>query len=294
MSGAGKSTALNALEDMGWEVIDNLPLGLLERLLDTQVAQGVSADRPLAMGIDSRTRGFDATAIVERIRRLRSNNDNNLSMLFLECSSAELERRYNETRRRHPLAADRPANEGITRERELLSPLRQWAEHNVDTSMLSTQALRAEIRARFGSSSREETIVSIMSFGFARGMPRNADLMFDMRFLRNPHWDPQLRQLTGLDERVGVYVREDIAYTNAVDAIAGLLLMLLPRYKSEGRAYVTVAFGCTGGKHRSVFVAEDIAQRLRSKQFSPTVTHRDLGQASLKAVERDDPAQDLS
>lgn len=286
MSGAGKSTALNTLEDLGWEVVDNLPLKLLDRLLDTPPAEGSARDhRPLAIGIDSRTRGFDADEMVRRVAKLRPRAHYNVAMLFLECAGAELERRYDETRRPHPLALDRPASDGIMRERELLAPLREAADYLVDTTNLSRADLQHDLRARFGEEDGSETVLTVMSFGFARGVPRNADLVFDMRFLRNPHWDRDLKPMTGLDSPVGTYIAEDPAYEGAMEKIEDLLLTLLPRYASEGKAYVTVAFGCTGGRHRSVHVAERVARRLRESGFSPTVAHRDLATAPRDAVE---------
>lgn len=277
MSGAGKTTALKTLEDMGWEVIDNLPFALLARLLDTRPAEGSEGSRPLAIGIDSRTRGFAAQAIIDRIKAMREKKGENIAVLFLDCAGAELERRYSETRRRHPLAPDRPASDGIARERELIAPLRRWADHVIDTTAITTNDLRLELRNRFETGSGGDPALTIMSFGFARGVPRNADLVFDMRFLRNPHWDDALRPQTGLDEPVGLYIRTDPAYGEAIPRIEELLLILLPRYRAEGKAYVTVAFGCTGGRHRSVHVAEKVAARLRDGGFSPTIVHRDLG-----------------
>jgi RNase adapter protein RapZ len=275
MSGAGKSTALKSLEDMGWETVDNLPLLLLDRLLVTKLPEGASDDRPLAVGIDSRTRGFDATAIVDRIKAMRERGDD-IATVFLDCGGSELERRYSETRRRHPLALDRPARDGIARERELLAPLRRWADHVIDTTSSTSNDLRLEMRMQFGEPLSSAPTLSVMSFGFARGIPRNADLLFDMRFLRNPHWDEQLRPLSGLDASVADYIAADPAYEDAVSRIEGLLLVLLPRYEAEGKAYVTIAFGCTGGRHRSVHVTERVGQRLRRAGFSPTVSHRDL------------------
>lgn len=277
MSGAGKSTALKTLEDMGWEAVDNLPFALLARLLDTRLPEGAQGARPLALGIDSRTRGFAAQAIIDRIKAMRENTGENIATLFLDCSGSELERRYSETRRRHPLAPDRPASDGIARERELIAPLRRWADHVIDTTASTTNDLKLELRNRFESDGGGEPALTVMSFGFARGLPRNADLVFDMRFLRNPHWDDALRPLTGLDETVALHVRADPAYAEAVSRIEDLLLLLLPRYRAEGKAYVTIALGCTGGRHRSVHVAEKIAARLRTAGFSPTIVHRDLG-----------------
>lgn len=286
MSGAGKSTALDTLEDLGWEVVDNLPLKLLDRLLDTPPADGKAGDhRPLAIGIDSRTRGFDADSIAKRITRLRQRSHFEIAVLFLDCAGAELERRYDETRRLHPLATDRPASDGIMRERELLVPIRAAADYLLDTTNLSRADLQHELRARFAAEHGAETVLSVMSFGFARGLPRNADLVFDMRFLRNPHWDRELKPLTGLDAAVSDYVAADPAYAVALGQIEALLLTLVPRYAREGKAYVTVAFGCTGGRHRSVHCAERVAGRLREAGFSPTVTHRDLATSPRDAVE---------
>ena len=276
MSGAGKSTALKTLEDMGWEAVDNLPFALLARLLDTRLPEGAQGARPLALGIDSRTRGFAAQALVDRIKAMRDASGENIATLFLDCSGSELERRYSETRRRHPLAPDRPASEGIARERELIAPLRRWADHVIDTTASTTNDLRLELRSRFETEGGNEPAFTVMSFGFARGLPRNADLVFDMRFLRNPHWDSALRPLTGLDEAVALHVRADPAYAESVSRIEDLLLLLLPRYRAEGKAYVTIALGCTGGRHRSVHIAEKIASRLREAGFSPTIVHRDL------------------
>ncbi|MBP2512042.1 RNase adapter RapZ [Sphingomonas sp. PvP018] len=286
MSGAGKSTVLKTLEDLGWEIVDNLPLMLLDRLLDTPRAQGQMDDStPLAIGIGSQTRDFDADRIIGRIRDLRDRHGLEIGTLFLDCSGVELERRYSETRRRHPLAPDRPAGDGIAREREMLRPLRDWANRLIDTTTLAANELAQQIRHSFAQDDQGAPTLSIQSFGFARGLPRNADLVFDMRFLRNPHWDPQLRPGTGLDAEVAEYVMADPTYEAAVSRIEDLLLLLLPRYKAEGKSYVSVAIGCTGGRHRSVHVAERIAGRLRAEGFSPTVNHRDLGAAPQDSLE---------
>jgi UPF0042 nucleotide-binding protein len=278
MSGAGKSTAVRTLEDLGWEVVDNLPLMLLDRLLDAPSPVGRDGeDRPLAVVIDSRTRGFGAQRIVDRLTQLRDHGDD-VGMLFLDCAGSELLRRFSETRRRHPLALDRPAEDGIARERELLEPLRRTADHLIDTTDSSTNSLQQILRARFATSEGVGTTLSIMSFGFARGVPRNADIVLDVRFLRNPHWDLKLRPMTGLDAEVSAYVAEDPAYSEAIERIQGLLALLLPRYAAEGKSYVTVAFGCTGGRHRSVHVAKTVGDWLRSHGFSLTILHRDLAQ----------------
>lgn len=277
MAGAGKTTALKTLEDMGWEVVDNLPLSLLDRLLDAPLAQDqANRERPLALGIDARTRGFDAASIVKRIKTLRDDHGYAIDTLFLDCAGVELERRFAETRRRHPLAQDRPAADGIARERELTEPLRRWATHVIDSTAMSTNALQQDIRDRFSRDHAAQPVLTLLSFGFSRGMPRNADLVFDMRYLRNPHWDDALRPLTGLDADVGAYIAQDPAYEATLEQIETLLLTLLPRYQEQGKAYVTVAFGCTGGRHRSVHCAERVGKRLRRDGFSPTVLHRNL------------------
>ncbi|WP_230630905.1 RNase adapter RapZ [Sphingomonas sp. Leaf37] len=286
LSGAGKSTVLKTLEDLGWEVVDNLPLVLLDRLLEAPLAAGHTDDgHPLAIGIGTQTRDFDPVRIVERIRVLRDVHALDVGMLFLDCSGSELERRYSETRRRHPLAPDRPAGDGIARERELLRPLRDWANRLIDTTDLTAHSLAQQVRATFADRGNDAPVLSVQSFGFARGLPRNADLVFDMRFLRNPHWNPELRPGTGLDPKVAGYVAEDPAYPLAMEQIGALLELLIPRYRAEGKSYLSVAIGCTGGRHRSVHVAEHLAARLRAAGFSPTITHRDLEAAPQDSLE---------
>jgi UPF0042 nucleotide-binding protein len=286
MSGAGKSTVLKTLEDLGWEVVDNLPLLLLDRLLETAMPQGSDDDsRPLALGIGAQTRGFDADRIVRRVGVLREEHGHDIGTLFLDCAGPELERRYSETRRRHPLALDQSAADGIEREREALEPLRQAANRLIDTTDLTANSLAQEVRATFTQDGQGKPTLAVTSFGFSRGLPRSADLVFDMRFLRNPHWDARLKPGTGLDAEVAAYVAADPAYEAAVSQIESLLLLLLPRYRAEGKSYVTVAFGCTGGRHRSVHVADRVAARLRDAGFSPTVSHRDLGAAPEDALE---------
>lgn len=285
MAGAGKTTALKTFEDLGWEVVDNLPLSLLDRLLGTRPSEGsAEGDRPLALGIDSRTRDFDAARIVRRVQKLREHGDD-VTILYLDSTDSELARRFSETRRRHPLALDRPAVDGIARERTVSVPLRDAADHVLDTTETTTNSLQQELRARFGGEAADAPVLTIMSFGYARGLPRNADLVFDMRFLKNPHWVPELKPLTGLDDAVGAHIREDSAYEEALARIEELVLMLLPRYAFEGKSYVTIGFGCTGGRHRSVHVAERVARRLREATFSPTVVHRDLASRPHDAME---------
>lgn len=283
--GAGKTTALRALEDLGWETIDNFPIRLLDRLIDTSSAATTDIRSQLAIGFDSRTRGFDPHSVIDRVKNLAERDDLEVTTLFLDCADQELERRYNETRRRHPLAADMPVAVGVAAERELLEPLRRWADMVISTTDYSSHDLSQVIRERFAAPSSQAMTVTISSFGFARGMPPVADLVFDMRFLDNPHWVDELRPLTGKEEPVARHVRKDPAYAEAFERIRDLLLMLLPRYEAQGKAYVNIAFGCTGGRHRSVFVAEEIAAALRTAGFSPTLLHRNLGARAADLIE---------
>jgi UPF0042 nucleotide-binding protein len=280
MSGAGRVTVMKTLEDLGWEVIDNLPMALFPAVLESG-----REPRPLALGIGTQTRDFDPQDAIACIGRLRDDPRYDIGALFLDCATHELERRYDGTRRRHPMAVDRPARDGIVGERALLAPLRAWANRLIDTSDLSANDLAGRIRTLFAREGLGGTTLSVLSFGFSRGVPSEADLVFDMRFLRNPHWDPELRPRSGRDPAVAAYVAADPAYDEALARIEDLLLFLLPRYRDEGKPYVTIAFGCTGGKHRSVHVAERVARRLREAGFSPTITHRDLAAAPQDALE---------
>jgi RNase adaptor protein for sRNA GlmZ degradation len=280
LSGAGKATALKALEDLDYEAVDNLPWGMVESLLAS--AEGGTA-RPLAFGIDIRTRGFDAEALVERLRALRAEGID-IRLIYLDCTDDELVRRFSETRRRHPLALDRPAADGVARERELTQPLKRWADLVIDTTDLSVTDLRRRIAERLGATGAHPLTVTIQSFGFAQGLPRNADLVFDMRFLANPHWDVALRPLTGEDPRVAAFIAADPAYQPAIDRIADLLLTLLPGYGREGKAYLTIAIGCTGGRHRSVAVARELAARLTAAGYAPQLVHRDVASTGNDAA----------
>ncbi|MFM6931674.1 MAG: RNase adapter RapZ [Novosphingobium sp.] len=283
--GAGKTTALRVLEDLGWETIDNFPIRMLSQLIGKpgELAEGLRP--PLAIGFDSRTRGFDPHAIIERVKRLTERQDLEVTTLFLDCSGQELERRYNETRRRHPLAADMPAASGIAAERELMEPLRRWADMVVVTTDMSANDLQQQIRERFAPLSDHGITITVSSFGFSRGMPPVADLVFDMRFLDNPHCVEELRPLTGKDAPVAEHIRRDPAFAAVFGQIRDLLLTVLPRYEAQGKAYVHIAFGCTGGRHRSVFTAELMGDALRAAGYSPTLLHRNLGSRAADLVE---------
>ena len=283
--GAGKTTALRVLEDLGWEAIDNFPVRLLDRLIGDGESRDGDLKAPMAIGFDSRTRGFDPIDIIERVKHLTSRDDLILTTLFLDCADHELERRYNETRRRHPLAQGLPVSAGIAAERELLAPLRRWADAVITTTDFNSNELQQAIRDRFAHDAPGEMTVTVNSFGFARGLPPVADLLFDMRFLDNPHWVPELRNQTGKDPAVGEHIRRDPAFAASFAQIRDLLLLLLPRYEAQGKSYVNIAFGCTGGRHRSVFMAEQIAQALRDAGFSPTVLHRNLASRAAEMIE---------
>lgn len=284
--GAGKTTALRTLEDVGWEAIDNFPIRLLDRLLETEPGSArMESSGPMAIGFDTRTRGFDPARTIDLVKKLSQRKDLQVTTLFLDCAGAELERRYNETRRRHPMSEDKPAATGIMAERELLEPLRRWADVVITTTSFTSNDLQAAIRAQFASETPSQSTLTISSFGFSRGTPPLADLVFDMRFLANPHWVDALRPQTGQDVAVGAYIREDPAFSEAFSRIRDLLLLLLPRYQEQGKAYVHVAFGCTGGKHRSVFMAEQIASALRTAGFSPTLLHRNLASRAADLLE---------
>lgn len=280
MLGAGKSTALDVLEDLGWEAIDNLPV----RFLKTMAAAPGLSGAPIAIGFDSRTRGFVPDEIIGLVDRL-SHQNVSISTMFIDCSTEELERRYNETRRRHALASGRPLTEGIRAERDLLAPLRNWAEVVIDTTSFNPNELQQKLRELYSQSPSTPMTVTVSSFGFAKGYPPLADLVFDMRFLDNPHWVDGLRELTGLDKAVGDHIRNDPGFKSATSQILPLITDLLPRYQAQGKSYVHIAFGCTGGRHRSVFTAEHIAEGLREAGFSPTVRHRNLGSRTSDEIE---------
>ncbi|OWJ66349.1 RNase adapter RapZ [Inquilinus limosus] len=270
LSGAGHSTSLKTLEDLGHEAIDNLPIALLGPLVDH--AEG----RPMAVTIDTRTRGFSVEALEAEIAALRARGDVDVRLLFVDADDEVLQRRFTETRRRHPLAIDRPVADGIRRERLELYPLRLLADVVVDTSLTSPQDLRRLIEGHFGLDTAPGLYVTVMSFSFKRGLPREADLVFDVRFLDNPHWVPELRPLTGQAAAVQEMVRRDPQFDPFMASLFGLLEPLLPRYNREGKSYLTIAVGCTGGKHRSVFVAETLAAWLDGQGTRRGLVHRDM------------------
>ena len=270
-SGAGRSTAIHALEDLGYEVIDNLPLSLVPRLID-----GPPLDRPIALGIDVRNREFGATALIELIDTLTRDPRVGLEVLYIDCAVDVLIRRFSETRRRHPLAAHETPAEGIGREMDLLAPIRTRADHLIDTTEMSPHDLKAELQTWYSKSAAEPMAVSLQSFSYKRGLPRGLDMVFDCRFLRNPYWDPALRGRDGRDPAVAAHVAEDPRFAEFISRVEGLLLMLLPAHLAEGKAHLSIGFGCTGGQHRSVAVAESLSKRLAEAGWPVSKRHREM------------------
>jgi UPF0042 nucleotide-binding protein len=265
---------------MGWDIVDNLPVDLLKSFVH---APGECRVIPAAVAMDVRSRGFDAETLPGLIRSIEGVAP---EILYLDCAGGELIRRYDETRRRHPLAPDRPAEDGIARERTITAPLRNSADSVIDTTDLSPAELRDELHRRYGGDS-DQPVLTVTSFAFARGISRTADLVLDLRFLPNPHWIDELRPLTGEDEAVLDYLRRDPAWNETMGRIESLLIDWIPRYWAAGKSYVTVAFGCTGGRHRSVAAAVEMAERLRKAGFAPNVRHRDLASPPSDTIEAD-------
>jgi len=270
-SGAGRLTAVRALEDIGFEVIDNLPLSLLDRLLD-----GPAPDRPLALGLDVRNRDFTVEALIQSIDRLTALSHVDVNMLFLDCTADVLVKRYSETRRRHPLSPDEHPLTGIEREIDLLVPIRARADYLIDTSEMSPHDLRTAIVQLILPDSDKLMSISVQSFSYKRGLPRGVDLVLDCRFLRNPHWDPDLRALTGQSPKVATYVAADSNFLPFIESLLVMLRPLLPAYLAAGRSHLAVAFGCTGGQHRSVTCAEIVAKALAEEGWQVSKRHREL------------------
>ena len=277
MSGAGKSTALKMLEDLGYEAVDNIPLPLLANLLRGEEARGAAPRHgALAADVDIRTRDFTAQGFLAQLAPLSAREDLEVQLLYLNCDDEVLAHRYTETRRRHPLAEDRPLMDGIRLERELVARLRNHADAVIDTSQLSPAGLRRILAGHFRLEGGPALSLSLVSFAYRRGLPREADLVFDVRFLANPHYERTLRPLDGRDRDVAAFIAGDPAYAGFFDSLRGMVLDLVPRYEREGKTYLTIAVGCTGGRHRSVFVAERLAQALDGTGRDVIVRHRDI------------------
>jgi len=272
MSGAGRTAALKVLEDLGSEAVDNLPL----RLMATLVGQGPAAGRGLAVGIDIRTRDFDADVFADTVALLRQQTSIPIDILFLDCDANVLQRRYTESRRIHPMASDRPLADGIIAERLLLAPLREAADIVIDTSHTNIHEFADILRSQLANAEAAAPHVQVISFAYRNGVPRDADLVFDARFLRNPHYDSDLQPLTGRDSAVGAYIESDTDFAAFFERLTDLLALLLPRFQEEGKSYLTIAIGCTGGRHRSVFVAEKLGTWLGGQALRVDVRHREL------------------
>ena len=272
ISGAGKASALKAFEDLGFHCVDNLPLELLP-----EFARLVSASTDVARAaivIDVRE-GATLDRLPDILKSIKKLIE--IRVVYLDAQDAVLVRRYSETRRPHPLGRSETVSRSIVEERQLLDPIRNVADTLIDTSNFNVHELRADILARFGQ--EEETkrlLVSCLSFGFKNGVPLDADMVFDVRFLPNPHFVPEFRKKTGLDPRVAAYVRGFPQTGEFLDRVTKLMLYLLPHYVEEGKSYLTVAFGCTGGQHRSVMMAEEIAKRLAKTGYQVKSLHRDI------------------
>ena len=274
VSGAGRSTVMRALEDLGYEAVDNVPLSLLSML-----AAPEPGANPLAVGVDTRTRGFDAAQFLDAVAGFRGRDDLAVDLLFLDAEDAVLLRRYTETRRRHPLAGRGGLAEGIAKERARMQGVAEAADVVLDTSSMPVGELRALIERRCALSGEQELAIELVSFAFPKGLPREADMVFDVRFLRNPFYVPELKPLTGLDARVASYVAADPDYVTFLSRMTGLIAPLLPRMVKEGKKYLTIAVGCTGGQHRSVTVAERLGQDLVASGWQVVVRHRELAVA---------------
>lgn len=272
LSGAGLSSTLKILEDAGCDVFDNFPLQLLKPLLEQQK----SHHRPIALGMDTRTRDFDPESILNTIKELQTNQGWAVRTFFLTADDQTLLKRFTETRRTHPLARDRSVADGIATEKSLLYPLKYNADAVIDTSEFSIHDLRRAIEGQVSSVRSKKLNISVMSFAYRHGVPREADLVFDMRFLRNPNWVPELKDLTGKEQSVQNYIQEDKAFPDFEKNLHAMIGTVLPGYIESGKTYLTIAFGCTGGKHRSVCMAEKTKASLEEQGFPVSIHHREL------------------
>lgn len=278
-SGAGRTTTINALEDLGFESINNLPLSLVER-----VTGGPPLSRPLALGIDVRNRDFSVDTMLTVFGKLASDPNLNAELLFLDCRTDVLIRRYSETRRRHPLTPSGTPEVGIERELELLIPIRQMSDFLIDTTEMSPHDLRAEIGRLFADAGGSKMSLLVESFSFKRGLPRGVDMVFDVRFLSNPHWEPKLKARDGRDPEVARYIEADPRFAGFFERLADLIGSLIPAYIEEGKTSLAIAIGCTGGQHRSVFVTEKLANALAEQEWQVSTRHRELERRSSIAL----------
>ena len=270
-SGAGRSTAIRSLEDLGYEAIDNLPLSLLPRLL-----KGPSPAKPLALGIDPRNRDFSTFGLIEAIDHLSLDDDVALQVLYLDSNRDVLIRRFSETRRRHPLAPADSPERGIALEEDLLGPIKARADVLLDTSDMSPNDLRVELARWFAPEDGSALALTVHSFSYKRGLPRGLDMVLDCRFLHNPYWEPCLRGLDGRDRAVASHVEKDPRFEAFHRQVVDLAKLLLPAYEQAGKAYLSIGFGGTGGQHRSVVMAESLAGALADTGLRVSIRHREL------------------
>lgn len=275
-SGAGRSTAINALEDIGYESIDNLPISMLPRLLN-----GPALQAPLALGVDTRNREFSTQVLLDSIEELARSFPLDFEVLYVDCTEEVLMRRFSETRRRHPMAPDTDPRTGIAREFAVLGPIRDRADILIDSSHRTPHQMRAEIEALFAIDKSQKMAVSVHSFSYKRGLPRSVDMILDCRFLHNPHWVEELRAKTGREAEVAAYIRKDARYDAFLQQVTDLCKSLLPAYTEEGKAHFSIGFGCTGGKHRSVAVAEAVTEALALTGWQVSTRHRELERGLL-------------
>lgn len=280
-SGAGRTSALHVLEDVGFEIIDNLPITLVPRLLGE-----TPPDRPIALGIDVRNRDFSAGAVLDLIMGADLPRQYRIEVLYIDCSTEVLVNRYSETRRRHPLAPNETPMAGISREMDLLEPIKVRADMLIDTSQLSPHDLKAELLSVYDINDAAGLSVSVQSFSYKRGVPRGLDMVLDVRFLRNPHWDAGLRAMTGKDQEVSDYIERDPRYEPFFVKIRDLIEFLLPAYGEEGKSHLAIGFGCTGGRHRSVALTETLAKALADKGWQVSIRHRELERLADQGARR--------
>lgn len=265
LSGAGISSVLKTLEDLGFEVFDNFPISLIDQLIEE-----TPDSSKLAIGVDARSRGFSAQSIINTCENIGGR------LIFITCDQDVLLKRFSETRRLHPKALDKPVISGIKEEQAMLNSVAHKADLTIDTSDFSIHDLRHILEGHFGTRNEQGMTINLMSFGFRNGLPREADIVMDVRFVKNPHWDKELRPLSGQDKPVGDYIEEDEGFVRFFENLKTLVEPLIPKYETEGKNYLTIAIGCTGGRHRSVYTVEKLAKWLHAMPDGVHVTHRDL------------------
>ena len=275
-AGAGRTTAIRSLEDLGFEAIDNLPLDLVKSVLKPK-----KASAKIAIGLDTRGRDFSVAGLLGLLKSLSSLEHVDFELLYLSCTMEVLLRRYSETRRRHPLADGKSPHEGIEQELILLEPICNRADILIETSELTPHELKASIKKLFLNSEVNLLSISLKSFSYKRGLPRGTDITLDCRFLKNPHWQDELRDKTGLDRDVSEFVASDPKYPEFIERVTKLLLFLLPLFKEEGKSSVEIGFGCTGGVHRSVAVTQTVAKKLADFDWNVSIKHREIERLDL-------------